>query len=417
LQDLPYVLNKEWSVVLIDSQGDMIRKILQLVELSPEFVSPDIQSLSERVIYIDPTDIAYPPCLNLFDFGAGRIDAVSDPAEREKLFNGAIELYEYIFGALLGAEMTNKQGVIFTYLARLLMVVPNATIHTLMDFLQDPESVTQYISKVDIMTQRFFLTQFMSSNFDSTRQQILHRLWGVFGKTDALGRMFSHPKNKLNLFEAMNNGSLILINTAKDHLKQEGTELFGRFMIACLAQAIQERAAIPEAQRMPTFIYIDEAQDYFEEGAGIELLLTQARKYRVGVIIANQSLSQLGNRLAATVMANTSAKFVGGVSAEYGAKLAKEINIEPEMLQTLQKTPTEAQFASFVRNLAPEPGLFSVPLGELERRPRMCVEEQQRLLAANRERYCAPYDPNMLLGSTAVINSGIKFNLEDARGV
>jgi hypothetical protein len=50
------------------------------------------------------------------------------------LVNGAISLYEYVFGALLGAELTARQGVIFRYLARLMMVVPGATIHTLMDF-------------------------------------------------------------------------------------------------------------------------------------------------------------------------------------------------------------------------------------------------------------------------------------------
>ena len=44
--------------------------------------------------------------------------------EREKLLNGAIALYEYLFGALLGAELTQKQGVIFRYLARLMLTVP-----------------------------------------------------------------------------------------------------------------------------------------------------------------------------------------------------------------------------------------------------------------------------------------------------
>src|SRR4051812_9514403 len=67
--------------------------------------------------------------------------------------------------------------------------------------------------------------------------------------------MFSHTHNKLNLFEAMNRGSLILINTAKDLLKQEGCEIFGRFIVTCLSQATQERAALPEEKRLPTFIY------------------------------------------------------------------------------------------------------------------------------------------------------------------
>ena len=46
--------------------------------------------------------------------------------------NGVVELYESFFGALLGAELTQKQGVIFRYLARLMLAIPGATIHTLM---------------------------------------------------------------------------------------------------------------------------------------------------------------------------------------------------------------------------------------------------------------------------------------------
>jgi hypothetical protein len=73
-------------------------------------------------VYIDPNDILGPPCLNLFDFGLSRLKNYS-PLEQEKLITGTIAPYEYLFGALLGAELTNRQGVIFRYLASLLMVV------------------------------------------------------------------------------------------------------------------------------------------------------------------------------------------------------------------------------------------------------------------------------------------------------
>ena len=158
----------------------------------------------------------------------------------------------------MGAELTNRQGVLFSYLARLLMVVPAANIHTLIDFMEEPEKIEPYIAKLDDPSaQRFLTTQFQSPMFTNTRAQILNRLYGVLSKP-VLSRMFSHTYNKLNLFEAMNNGSLILINTAKDLLKAEDCQLFGRFMIALISQATQERSAISGARR-PTFVYIDEA--------------------------------------------------------------------------------------------------------------------------------------------------------------
>src|SRR5205085_612727 len=73
------------------------------------------------------------------------------------LLNGAVSLYEYMFGAVLGAELTAKQGVIFGYLARLLLVVPGATITTLIDFLEEPENVRPYLPKLHHpFTRRFF---------------------------------------------------------------------------------------------------------------------------------------------------------------------------------------------------------------------------------------------------------------------
>jgi hypothetical protein len=299
--------------------------------------------------------------------------------------------------------------VIFRYLARLLMVVPNATIYTLMDFIEEPQRVRQYLPKLDLPTQRFLTTQFFAPTFDTTRQQILTRLWGILSNS-ALARMFSHTENKLDLFSAMNSGSLILINTAKDLLKQEGCELFGRFMIALITQATQERAALPEEKRLPTFVYIDEAHDYFEEEGGIEMLLNTARKYKVGVTIAAQNLAQFSRTLSATVMASTSTKVVGGLSADDSAKLMKEMNASPELFAALQKTPTDAQFAMSVRNKFPEPVIMTVPLGDLEKHPRMSDEDHAKLLVDNRKRYCAPYDPNLLIGAQAHGDS--QFDLE-----
>src|SRR3954447_26934454 len=294
--DLAEVARGNRSLIVMDSQGDLLRNILHLAEFSPRTFG----GLSERLVYIDPTDMLNPPCLNLFDFDLSRVKNYSS-LEQEKLINRAISLYEYLFGALLGAELTNRQSVIFRYLASLLMVVPGATIFTLMDFMEEPELVRPHLSKLDASSARFFNTQFFSSSFDTTRQQIAMRLWGVLSKSRVMARMFSHSQNRLNLFRAMNKGSVILINTAKSLLQQEGCSLFGKFCLALIAQATQERETIKDVEkRLPTIAYIDEAHDYFEEGAGIEFMINTARKYRVGMVISHQNLRQFPSGLAAT---------------------------------------------------------------------------------------------------------------------
>jgi hypothetical protein len=299
-----------------------------------------------------------------------------------------VSLYEYVFGAVLGAELTAKQGVIFGYLARLLLVVPGATIDTLLDFLQEPEAVRPYLGKLtDPITRRFFQTQFFNKSFDDTRQQILYRIYDVLS-TSVLARMFRNKRNKLNLFDAMNRGSLILIHTAKDLLKQEGCEILGRFFMALIAQAAQERAAISKEERTPTFVYIDEAHDYFDEN--MENLLEQARKFQVGLILAHQHLAQFERKLQSTVMTNTAIKLVGGLSVEDARALAGNMRCTPEFLLGMKKHEAAkiTQFACWVRNHTPSAIRLNVPLGIMEELPKIHPQVFAALIRYNREQYC-----------------------------
>ena len=379
LRDLEQLMQGRGSIVVIDSQGDMLRSIMSLAEFAPG------GPLSDRLVFIDPNDIEYPPALNLFDFGLDRLSRYS-PLERERLLNGAIALYEYLFGGLLGAELTMRQGVIFRYLARLMMNVPGATIHTMLTFIEDPEAVRPYLPKLDRVTQHFFETQFFASGYKDTRQQILARLWGVLSNS-ILERMFANERNKLDLFDAMNRGSVILINTAKDLLKQDGCQILGRFFIALIGQAAQERAIIPEDKRRATFVYVDEAHDYFDDS--LENLFNQARKYKVGLVIAHQNLDQLDHKLRSTVMASTSIKMVGGLSAGDAGAFAREMQTETEFLQDMRKRHGSTEFACFVRNVTPRPIRLTVPFGQLEARERISPEDQEALLRANRARYAS----------------------------
>ena len=301
--------------------------------------------------------------------------------EREKLLNGAIALYEYMFGALLGAELHQRQGVIFRYLGRLLMTVPGATIHTLREFMEDPEAARPHFAALEGSARHFFETQFGSNAFKDTRQQILNRLWGILSNA-VLERMFSNERNKVNLFEAMNSGKVVLINTAKDLLKQDGCAILGRFFIALITQAAQERAAIPADKRRSCFLYVDEAQDYFDES--IEQLFNQARKYKLGLIIAHQNLAQFGHELLASVMASTATKLVGGMSATDAAAFAKEMRCKPEFLQSMRKHGDHTEFACFVKSITPAPLRLSVPFGTMENRPRLGEAELEELLELNR---------------------------------
>jgi len=378
--DLVAAQTEKRSVVVIDSQGDMLDRLMRLDLFSPEHPN----SLADRLIVIDPADVAFPPSLNLFDAKLDRLTEYG-PADRERVLNGVVELYETFFGEMLGAELTQKQGVVFRYLARLLLSIDGATIHTLMQLMEDGRAFKPQMEQLDGSARHFFETEFFHPSFAATKKQILRRLWGVLS-TPAFERMFAQRANKLDLFEAMQDGKIILVSTAKDLLKQEGSALFGRFFIAMLAQATLERSTVLAEERTPTFIYVDEAQEYFDDT--VETLLTQGRKFRVGLTMAHQALDQISPRLRAIFHANTALKFAGGLSNKDARAFADELHTTTDFIERMKRGDGRTEFAAWVRHETPHAIRLTVPLGHLERQPTLTDEELDALVARNRARYC-----------------------------
>lgn len=371
--DLPAVARGDRSVVVIDSQGDLIRTILAAKHLPPE-----------RIVLIDPEDIAFPVSLNLFSVGQDRL-ARYNALERERLTNSIIELYDFVLGSLLSAGMTSKQNVVFRYVTRLMFYIPGATIHTLRD-LMEPGGAAKYqahIDQLDATARRFFDTEFDSREFTSTKAQVLRRLYGVL-ENQTFERMFTHPQSKFDMFTELNAGKLILINTAKSLLKEAGTEVFGRFFIALIAQAAQERATLPDWHRLPCMVYVDEAQDYFDENIGV--ILSQARKYRVGMVLAHQYLGQLGSSLQEAFEANTSIKLAGGVSARDARALAGQMGADPDLIVRQPK----GSFATYIRGVTERAVPMSFPFFVLEKLPRATKEERDAIRDYSRAAYADP---------------------------
>ncbi|QTN36251.1 type IV secretory system conjugative DNA transfer family protein [Cognatishimia activa] len=377
--DLRSVMRGERSIIILDSQGDLIRNISNLA------VFAEGGELHDRIVIIDPTDVEYPVSLNLFDVGQDRLSGYA-PLERERLTNSILELYDFVLGTLLDAQMTQKQSVIFRYVTRLMLHIPNATIHTLRE-LMEPDAHIKFaddIAKLTGSAKHFFETEFTSREFEQTKRQVLRRLWGIL-ENQTFERMFSHPQSKLDLFHEMNAGKVILINTAKDLLKESGTEIFGRFFIALIAQAAQERAVLPNNARTPTFVYIDEAADYLD--ANVSTILSQARKYNVGMVLAHQYMGQLSPALADSFAANTSIKFAGGVSAKDARTMAAQMYCEPSLIERQGK----GSFASHIRGVTKQAVPLQFPFGLMEKLPQMTATERQVLQKRMRANHAVHY--------------------------
>ena len=382
-KDIDMALSERRSIVVIDSQGDLINKLARL-----DVFNPVNGQLRDKLVIIDPTDVQFPAAINMFAMDEARLASYGQ-TEREKVQNSAIALYEHFFGELLGAELTAKQGVVFKYLARLMLEIPDATILTLRDLVDDPKPFIPYMDKLEGSARIFFAREFLDKSFNQTRKQISKRLWGVLS-TPAFERLFSSKQTKIDLFKLMNDGHIILISTAKDLLKQDGASLYGRFFLSMIGQAIMERAVIPEHERIPTFLYVDECQDYFDQT--IEILLAQGRKYKIGVTLAHQYLDQLDTSGRSSVLANTSIKAAGGMNAKDAKILASEMRVSSDYLQAMNKTNYGSDFAFWMKHDLPSAIKVNVPFGHLENLDRMNAADFQELLERKRETYCWRYE-------------------------
>ena len=379
LHDLETIARGDASLIVIDSQSDLINTIAGLAVFAPG------GALEDRLVLIDPTDIEWPVALNLFDAGLERLDQYS-PLDRERLTNSILELYDFVLGSLLDAGMTQKQTVIFRYITRLLLHIPGATIHTLRELLEagGSEKYQPYMTKLQGSAKAFFENEFNGKEFAATKRQVLRRLYGIL-ENQTFERMFSHPKSKLDLFSEMNAGKVILVNTAKDLLKESGTEIFGRFFIAMIAQAAQERAVLDPAKRLPTYVYIDEASDYFDRNIG--LILSSARKYNVGMVLAHQFLGQLDTKLYEAIAANTAIKFAGGVSAKDARALAPDLRTDAGFIEKQQRL----SFAAFIKGQHERAVSLAIEPGQMEARERMSDADRNQVLEHMRERYAVHY--------------------------
>ena len=371
------------AIVAIDSQGAMLKTIARLERFDP--------ARDDRLVILDPADIEWPLRLNIFDVNRDRLDALPR-AEREQILAGIVELYDYIFGALLGAELTQKQSVVFRFLAQFMLAIPNATIHTLRELLEHPKPYFQYLDRVSPTARTFLADQLFdpkNREYEQTRRQVLRRLYGILSNP-TFERMFSHPRNAIDMKRLLDGGKVLLVNTAKDVLKGEASAIFGRFVIALIMQAAFERAADPVHKRRPAFIYIDEAAEYFDDN--IDTLLIQARKFNVGLVFAHQFLDQLTPGLRGSVMTNPAIRFAGGLSHRDASALAPDMRTTSDFLLGSNKRRHDTQFATFVRHMTSSAIRLAVPLGAVEREPRMTNAAYAQLLARTRAAVAAPID-------------------------
>jgi hypothetical protein len=363
------------SLIIVDSQGDLINKLSHL-----DRFHPDHGEFRDRFLLITPKDIQRPPALNIFDVNRSRL-AEYDDLTKEQVTAGVIQTFDYLFTGLLGADLTAKQGVFFKFVARLMLALPgtmgrNATILDMMALMEDATPYKAAIQSLPPIQRTFFEKDFNGKTFVQTKEQIRYRLQAII-ENPAIARLFTSPETRVDLFEEMNKGSIILVDTAKDFLK-DASPHFGRIFISLALQAILERAALPQDERRDTYLIVDEAGSYFD--SNIDEFLTDARKYRCGCLFAHQYLDQAAPALRASLAANTGSKFACRTSDADSRTLARDMRTTPKFI--LQQP--SLSFAAYIRDVTPAAVALPVRTGLLN--DHMDSDAYEQLVARNRRR-------------------------------
>ena len=351
---------------VIDSQGDMLNLISRL-----DAFNPDDGHYKDRLVLVDPED-ANPPALNLFSLGGE--DAATD------------DLFLYMFTAI-DNSLTPQQSTTVTYLMRLMRIIPNATIDTLRQVLEDRSKSLDAspwagdFRRLDQLAQDFFANHFYHPGpMQLTRNSIARRLYALLANP-VFRRMFGAPTNRFDPLKALDEKHIVLINTSAK-LLGEGASVLGRFFIA---QALNAAYRRPPNQRHPALLIVDEASEYFDYQT--ERILSTARKFGLGLLTASQFLSQMDEKTKAAIHGNTAIKIAGPVSFQDANALGREMYVDGDFIRGMRKFPKHAEFACFVRSLTPKAIQVNAPFFTLENAAKMTPEQYVRLRQANRERY------------------------------
>jgi hypothetical protein len=263
------------GLCVVDPHGDFVEAVLPHIPAER----------ADDVIVFDPSDVGRPVGLNMLE--AGSSDQ-KDMAAQEMVS---------IFYELFGAEMI---GPMFEHNMRNVMLTLMAddenpgTIAEIPRMFTDPDFQKKWVKKVTDPVVRSFWEKEMAKTSDFHKSEMLGYLIskvGRFVENEMMRNIIGQTHSAFNFREIMDKKKILLINLSKGKTGDVNARLLGLIVVSKLTMAALSRADTPEADRHDFYLYIDEFQNFITES--ISTILSEARKYKLDLIIAHQYMGQL----------------------------------------------------------------------------------------------------------------------------
>lgn len=291
------------GIAIVDPHGDSAEVIVEHV---PSHRVND-------VIYFNPSDTDYPIGFNILE--------EINPEYRHLVANGLVGVFKKIWADSWGPRL--EYILMNTILA--LIEYPGSTLLGVLRMLVDKNYRKKIVTAVkDPMVRSFWENEYANYNdkFRSEAIAPIQNKVGQFLSSSIIRNIVGQPKSTINLREIMDSRKILIMNLSKGRIGEENSALLGAMMITRIQLAAMSRANIPEEDRIDFYLYVDEFQNFATESFAD--ILSEARKYRLNLIMAHQYIEQLDENVAAAVFGNVGTMITFRVGAADAESLVKE---------------------------------------------------------------------------------------------
>ena len=273
------------GVCVIDPHGDFAEYVLQHVP----------KERADDVIYFNPSDVERPVGLNMLEITT---EGQKDFATQEMI---SIFYKMVTDPSMIGPMFEhNMRNVMLTLMSD--MVNPG-TIAEIPRMFTDDSFVEQWKKKLTDPVVLSFWEKEMAKTSDFHKSEMLGYLIskvGRFVENSMVRNIIGQSHSGFSFRAVMDQKKILIVNLAKGLVGEINSNLLGLIIVSKLQMAALERASLPEEQRHDFFLYIDEFQNFITDS--IATILSEARKYRLELIIAHQYMKQMEDNKGKTTV-------------------------------------------------------------------------------------------------------------------
>jgi len=298
------------GVGVIDPHGDLIEETLANIP----------KERAEDVVLFEPFDIERPCGLNMLEWDT--------PEQKDFAVSEMIN----IFSKLFPPEVIGPMFEHYMRNAMLALMADKNNPGTLVEIpriFTDEEFMKERLKSVtDPMVKNFWEKEWAQTT-GRTRSDMLGYVVskvGRFVENEMMRNIIGQSKSGFNLEEIMNSGKIFLANLSKGLTGEINSSLLGLILVSKMQIAAMRRGKLPEEQRKDFYLYIDEFQNFTTDS--IATILSEARKYRLNLILAHQFMPQLTEEIKNAVVGNVGSIGAFRVGADDAEFLEKQFSPE-----------------------------------------------------------------------------------------